>query len=1151
MTTPIKTQLSASYVPGRDGDLDLPEVISPLPQRTLPKLPSNMQEGLARLELETNQSQNSNIPSTGIPLKSPNLEQTHVRHSSLSKAFWTGFQYTNQAIYQSIIDKYRQPLVTGPITFNPFPRTQTLGPSVPLSAEEKGELLEKMRQQILKSMDPEIQLAWAQDALLWVDIENEYATRMISENQPIRSVTPKLERQIREDAVNIVKHLGEQGHPKAEFIKAYWAELGKFGYAMDKKESFLCYTRAADKGFVRAHYRIGMQYENSGNPIKAMEHYRRGVSLHDSASHYRLGMMTLLGQHGIPVDCCCAVSLLRFAAETADENSPQGAYVYGMLLARELPNISVPEQYLPYNIREARKNIEKAAYLGFSKAQVKMGLAYELCQFDCEFDPALSLHYNALASRQGEAAADMAISKWFLCGYEDLFDKNEKLAFLHAQRAAATELPMAEFAMGYFYEIGMYVTCDLHESERWYKKAAEHGNVDALERITNIKANNVFSLKDHEQIAVNRIKSRYGSQRGERPDRFRKPPLSLPTVKREQKNTQSVINPYGAPIPIREDVKDAQKSYVDCNIRPEIGDQRNSYPGTIPAKVTNTNNLAASPLSPPSISTNRPISIAPYPVDDTDSITYAEDSHRGSHRPQSAFGIRPTLIHPKTEANFRENSPRPTSELRPSSSLSIASTHGGQSESTGNRLISPRRENQQPEFRTSALHNQGLQNRLHNYVPNRPGPHRLQKPASSPNMTSPNIISPTITSPNLNRIRTPHNSDDFHGRLPSNKHESPVTRRDPAVSYPLRPDRKSTSNLQQLPQNSNNQPRPKPQQILSSQQPPRPSKELKTKTRPLPSPPGSSSITASQPKKTGPATFEEMGIPAANKEGECVIMPPRKHKLEDGEETDSTSPSQKIKKEASKIMKVKTEKKPKTERVKKEKSDGKKIEINAFTKSGKEVKEKVSALHGDEAMELMLKYLKDQNRPYSATEISANLHGKVGKTVADKLLKEMGDIGKIKSKSTRGNEKGSQWIFWALQDDTDNIGPEELSQMDEEIKEMKENVKEMKIKLKANAKSLETLKNTPTTKKLIDNIENLRIENKSKKERLQEYRSGENKMVTREEMSKVDKELIYWTKKQLARKRAFQCLEDLMLETKTREELWEEAGIEEDVSFLK
>lgn len=89
-----------------------------------------------------------------------------------------------------------------------------------------------------------------------------------------------------------------------------------------------------------------------------------------------------------------------------------------MLLARELPQVSVPETFLAMDLDLARVNIEKAAYHGFAKAQVKMGAAYELCQLSCDFNPALSLHYNALAARQGEPEAEMAISKWFLCGHE-------------------------------------------------------------------------------------------------------------------------------------------------------------------------------------------------------------------------------------------------------------------------------------------------------------------------------------------------------------------------------------------------------------------------------------------------------------------------------------------------------------------------------------------------------------------------------------------------------------------------------------------------------------------------------------------------------------------------------------------------------------
>lgn len=45
----------------------------------------------------------------------------------------------------------------------------------------------------------------------------------------------------------------------------------------------------------------------------------------------------------------------------------------------------------------------------------------------------------------------MAISKWFLCGHEGVFEKNEELAFVYAQRAASSGLATAEFALGRFH----------------------------------------------------------------------------------------------------------------------------------------------------------------------------------------------------------------------------------------------------------------------------------------------------------------------------------------------------------------------------------------------------------------------------------------------------------------------------------------------------------------------------------------------------------------------------------------------------------------------------------------------------------------------------------------------------------------------------
>ena len=116
-------------------------------------------------------------------------------------------------------------------------------------------------------------------------------------------------------------------------------------------------------------------------------------------------------------------------------------------------------------------------------------------------------------------------------------------------------------------------------------------------------------------------------------------------------------------------------------------------------------------------------------------------------------------------------------------------------------------------------------------------------------------------------------------------------------------------------------------------------------------------------------------------------MAPRVLKPE-SEDGTATPKALKPKTEKAKVEKVKTPRvkaekaekpekalkavKPKAEKAEKrtaDKGDGK--------VGDKAVKEKVKAVTGEEAEKLILEYLRAQNRPFSATEVSANLHGKV------------------------------------------------------------------------------------------------------------------------------------------------------------------------------
>ncbi|KAL2064015.1 hypothetical protein VTL71DRAFT_4509 [Oculimacula yallundae] len=866
----MQKPMQATFYPSQNDDFFMPEVISPMPTRIMPEVPSNMQEGLAHLELESRNPPNRmSASSTVSSMQSPTYMQNSNRISHNSRpsggpGFTASYEHTNASAYQNINRDAQQ---YGPLDspkFSPFPKLQNPGQNVPLSDEDKEEVLERARPLVLKSTDPEMQLAWAQDALSWVEVASQAAIRQQPEGQNSRSITPKVEHQLREDALNIVRFLADQHHPKAEFMKSMWLEFGKFGYRVDKKEAFLGYKRAADKGYARAEYRIGMQYENSNNSVKAVQHYQKGVAMGDSASNYRLGMMTLLGQHGMQQEFMRGVDLIRFAADTSDENAPQGAYVYGMLLARELPNISIPEQYLEFNNNDAKMFVEKAAYLGFAKAQLKMAQAYELCQLSCEFEPALSMHYNALAARQGEAEAEMAISKWFLCGYEGIFEKNEELAFTYAKRAAQAKLPTAEFAMGYFYEIGMYVPVDLRESEMWYTKASEHGNKDALGRIDSIRKNGALTKKDHEKIAISRIQSQYGSQRGGRPERFKQKTAPLPSMNEEH---------VGMPEP------------------------RNSYDSVGPLLQT---------VAPP-----RPTSAAPYPEDDMAHMSrFSQGQNYGlrpsssggpqADRPSSAFGIRP-ISHANT-GTFHQGGLGPADPHRPATSMGNmhlpSQPSAGRGGNPGGRAPSAGWESQPSPNKFTNQAPTLPQVDLGRPMNLDPAPGRLQKPLP-PNMNKPQPSHPQ-TSPGY----PPHGGPSPQQGVPP--------RRDPAANQYSRPERLSSAqsgppmmsggggggmmsppmmtppmispqmspHYKQSPQQQQQRPdsqasrptqRP-PQHTMSSQQQPnsRPPSALPS---PVPSTAPSGASQGSQPpKKTGPSTFEEMGIPAGKNENDCIVM---------------------------------------------------------------------------------------------------------------------------------------------------------------------------------------------------------------------------------------------------------------------------------------
>ena len=531
-----------------------------------------------------------------------------------------------------------------------------------------------------------------------------------------------------------------------------------------------------------------------------------------------------------------------------------------MLCARDLPQITVPEILLPFDLQAARMNIEKAAYLGFAKAQVKMGAAHELCSLGCEFDPALSLHYNALAAKQGEAEAEMAISKWFLCGHEGLFKKNEDLAYVYACRAAHSGLSTAEFAMGYFYEIGLHVPVDIAKATEWYEKAANQDNEDAKGRLDGLRKSQQLSMKDHENVAINRIKSQYGSRRGGRPERFRAQVPALPSVSDEAEE------------PTQQHPTQQPPTQQPPTSRPPRNSSRTPYP------------INDGP--PQTSQPERPATVAPYPLDDRPPQVAAghpgfaggfapelrSHSAVNAHRPTSdgAFGINPNIYN-----QLPSGRPGPTHATTTNLPLRPATT----ADPTGASGRGGRPPNQRITSVPPGQHGQPR-------PPQAPGPPsqpaplpkidigysapqgRGQRPAQSSQGPPPGgdigYVAPLqprkSSAPSPKISNPPQQAFDRPGRADN---------RTPAGAHPPRASSRPESTEQWNRQNTDPRMSGGSSPGPAANKPPRPSGQAQAQggrpTKP-------ESMAPVRPLGSGPKTFEEMGVPAQKNESECVIM---------------------------------------------------------------------------------------------------------------------------------------------------------------------------------------------------------------------------------------------------------------------------------------
>ncbi|PBK94885.1 HCP-like protein [Armillaria gallica] len=367
----------------------------------------------------------------------------------------------------------------------------------------------------LPSHDPALRIAWCRDVLYLVD-RHTHAAPNEPVVGPVTITDPNLSRLV-QYAIPIILSLASTQPPQAEalYLRATLAASGAFPDQLshNPRAAFRDFESAARAGFHKAWFRLGRDYESFNDLTHARDCFERGVKFGVEAAIYRMGMAHLLGQLGLPASPQTALPLLQRAATLSSLETPQPAYVYALLLLNEFNLVSVPPALLQPLIPagssaplEARTHLERSAYLHFPPAQYKLAHAYEFAQYPWQFDALQSVEWYSKASQAGEVEADMALSKWFLCGSEGAFEKDEGLAWVFAERAANQGLPSAEFAMGYYAEVGVGGPIDVVKAIDWYRKADSHGNTDARDRLDALTQSRPVPLSRQEHDVITESK---------------------------------------------------------------------------------------------------------------------------------------------------------------------------------------------------------------------------------------------------------------------------------------------------------------------------------------------------------------------------------------------------------------------------------------------------------------------------------------------------------------------------------------------------------------------------------------------------------------------------------------------------------------------
>jgi len=340
------------------------------------------------------------------------------------------------------------------------------------------------------------------------DMQFDFAVFMVEAAKPITD-NEAARWEFLGEAEKLLKTLANRGHSESQYYLAnlYASSLLNRKNKSEFEKAFPLFVQATKHNHPDAAYRAAKCYEDAlgcrKDWSKAIQFYRKAATLNHPGAMYRLGIAELNGELNLAKNPRDGVKWLKRSAEAATVEYPHALHELGLLHERGVDNIVFVDPEYSVSL------YTQAAELGYAPSAFRLGECYEYGKLGCPQDAALSIHYYTLAAQQGHREASFALTAWYLVGSPPVLPQSDTEAYLWAYRAAEKELPKAEYAVGYFTEVGIGVPKDLQVAMEWYRKAAEHGDQRAMQRL---EGKPLLQMSNVKAVTRNRSSSKGGEE---------------------------------------------------------------------------------------------------------------------------------------------------------------------------------------------------------------------------------------------------------------------------------------------------------------------------------------------------------------------------------------------------------------------------------------------------------------------------------------------------------------------------------------------------------------------------------------------------------------------------------------------------------------